>query len=353
MLQIQNERLRNSQELLEQERAETRVAERAGELERVNTASRAEQALTAAKDQLHIVTDTMAVGVTRCSRDLRYLWVSRALAHWLGHEPETLVGRSFVDIIGAPTYERIRPHIEQVLEGKRVEYEAEVDYSGPGPRRISAVYEPTRDAAGVVDGWVAIQARIFEPFFTTKPQGKGTGMGLAVVYGILESCGGAIEVESEEGKGTVFTILFPEIAQADQAEATDKKPLPQGHERILFVDDEASVTDIVSKTLERMGYSVITCDSSRQAFNLFSQSPEDFDLVITDQTMPHMTGLTLARKLLSIRPDLPIILCTGYSAAASPEKAKKAGISEFLMKPIVRSKLAETVRKVLDRKRNT
>jgi PAS domain S-box-containing protein len=197
-----------------------------------------------------------------------------------------------------------------------------------------------------------IQPHIFEPFFTTKPMGKGTGMDLAVVYGIVESCGGTIDVESEEGKGTVFTILFPAFAPTDQEQAIDKGSLRQGHERILFVDDEVSVISMVSKSLERLGYSVTTCDSSRRALSLFSRSPEDFDLVITDQTMPEMTGLNLARKLLSIRHDLPIILCTGYSHAAFPERAQEAGIREFLMKPIVRSELADTVRKVLDRKRN-
>ena len=194
-----------------------------------------------------------------------------------------------------------------------------------------------------------VMARIFDPFFTTKQRGEGTGMGLSVVLGIVKSHKGAITVDSAAGSGTAFRCYFP-IAQRVAVEAAfdHAEELPRGHERILLVDDEEAIIDLGQRMLEHLGYRVTTRPSGASAFKLFLQNPWRFDLVITDMTMPKMTGEELARKLLLIRRDIPIILCTGYSAAISKERARSIGIGEFVMKPIVIGKLARTVRRVLD-----
>jgi PAS domain S-box-containing protein len=194
-----------------------------------------------------------------------------------------------------------------------------------------------------------VLARIFEPFFTTKKRGEGTGMGLSVVLGIVKSHKGAVTVESVAGVGTAFHCFFP-IAQRVPMEAAfdHTAELPRGHERILLVDDEEAIVDLGQRMLEHLGYRVTTRPSGASAFKLFLQNPWRFDLVITDMTMPKMTGEELAKKLLLIRRDIPIILCTGYSATISKERARSIGIGEFVMKPIVIGKLARTVRRVLD-----
>lgn len=190
--------------------------------------------------------------------------------------------------------------------------------------------------------------RIFEPFFTTKEAGKGTGMGLAVVHGIVKRYGGDIKVYSEVGKGTAFSILLPRIPDGtlDRADE-DAMPPPRGTERILLVDDQASVLDTVRQMLESLGYTVTAAGSSTMALELFKQHPERFDLVISDQTMPHMTGHELAIELLHIKPDLPLILCTGYSEKVSEETAKKTGIKAFILKPVRRRELAKLIRRVI------
>lgn len=190
--------------------------------------------------------------------------------------------------------------------------------------------------------------RIFEPFFTTKEKGKGTGMGLSVVHGIVKSHGGAITVESELNKGTTFTILLPQVHGEEENEAEELKPVPTGRECILFVDDEELLVELGQKMLESLGYNVISKKSSIEAFEEFCKDPDKFDLIISDQTMPHMTGYDLARQAMNTRPGIPVILCSGYSDTVSPEKAKEAGIKEFIMKPINRREIAWTVRKVLD-----
>ncbi len=196
-----------------------------------------------------------------------------------------------------------------------------------------------------------ILSRIFDPYFTTKETGKGTGLGLAVVHGIVKSHRGAITVSSEPGKGTTFDIYFPrdDIIQAP-SELERIEPLPLGgHERVLFVDDEKVLVDIGQKLLERLGYEVVGRTSSVEALELFRAKPESFDLVITDMTMPNMTGDKLARELMGIRPDIPVILCTGFSERITKEKAKLLGIREFVMKPLVMKDLAKSMRRVLDR----
>jgi PAS domain S-box-containing protein len=194
----------------------------------------------------------------------------------------------------------------------------------------------------------ATQERIFEPFFTTKGVGEGTGMGLATVHGIVSSYRGTISVYSELGKGTTFQIYLPQIRRATLLETSPENSPAKGQETILFVDDEVGLTRIGQQMLERMGYNVTTRTSSIEALELFRARPVRFDLVITDMTMPNMTGIELAEELIRIRRDLPIILVTGFSETVTPEKVKKLGIREFIMKPIISRDLGRVIRKVLD-----
>ena len=193
-----------------------------------------------------------------------------------------------------------------------------------------------------------VKERIFEPFFTTREPNKGTGMGLAVVHGIVKSHGGAISVQSKPGKGTTVAVFFPIIRNEMQPPADSDTRLPSGKECILFVDDEKALVDMGRQMLERLGYSVVPRTSSIEALELFRTRPDQFDLVITDMTMPNLTGKKLARELLNIRSNIPVILCTGFSDQISEEQAHKMGIRKFLLKPMVMQKLAETVRSVLD-----
>jgi PAS domain S-box-containing protein len=192
--------------------------------------------------------------------------------------------------------------------------------------------------------------RVFDPYFTTKGLGEGTGLGLAVVQGIVKDHQGIITVESEKGEGTVFRVYFPlsEREQDDLQGKESQKPLPTGNERILFVDDEKVLSELGAEVLEGLGYEVTSTNYPVEALKLFEARPNDFDLVITDMSMPNMTGEQLSRELMRIRPDIPIILCTGFSHIISEEKARKIGIRAFAMKPLIRKELAETVRRVLD-----
>jgi len=190
--------------------------------------------------------------------------------------------------------------------------------------------------------------RIFDPYFTTKDTGEGTGLGLSVAHGIVKAHGGAITVYSELGKGTTFHVHLPVILELEREEKESEEPIPTGSESILFIDDEEMLLEIGSQILEQLGYEVVTKKSSLQALDLFRAEPGKFDLVITDMTMPHMTGDKLSRELMKIRPHIPVILCTGHSTLVLEEKAKDLGIRAFVMKPLVMRNLAETVRKVLD-----
>lgn len=190
---------------------------------------------------------------------------------------------------------------------------------------------------------------IFEPYFTTKGVGEGTGMGLALVHGIVESYGGKITVDSKLGCGVIFSIYLP-ITTGDEYQPThEKNDLATGFEKILFIDDEMSIADIGRQLLERLGYQVTLRTSSIEALELFRSKPYEFDLVITDMTMPNMSGDALAAELINIRPDISIILCTGYSKQISEKTAAKIGIKAFAYKPIVTEDLAKIVRSVLDK----
>ncbi len=193
-----------------------------------------------------------------------------------------------------------------------------------------------------------IKDRIFDPYFTTKEVGKGTGIGLSVVHGIVKSHNGAILVDSQFKKGTTFRIFFPVAEETVVIEAEPDDEFPTGNERILIVDDEKSMADIGRKRLERLGYEVEARTDPMEALELFRADPDQFDLVITDMTMPHITGDNLVKEILKIRPDMPTILCTGFSEKIDEEKAKKIGAREYIDKPFDRGKLSRLVRKVLD-----
>ncbi len=189
--------------------------------------------------------------------------------------------------------------------------------------------------------------RIFEPFYTTKPQSDGTGMGLAVVHGIMAEHHGAVTVESIVGKGSTFTLYLPRLTEFDSIYAGAGDTIVQGQARILFVDDEPSIVQTTPILLQHFGYEVTSNTRSREAIERFRSNPEYFDLVITDQTMPEITGKELASALRRIRPDIPIILCTGFSHMVSAESAQALGIDAFCLKPVTAQELAQTIQKIL------
>lgn len=194
--------------------------------------------------------------------------------------------------------------------------------------------------------------RIFDPYFTTKEVGQGSGMGLAVVHGIVKNHDGALTVASKPGQGTAFSVYFPVVKAVAAAEPKSIEKLPSGHESILFVDDEEAIVKMTRQRLELLGYTVEAVTSPVEALELLRSNPSRFDLVITDMTMPRMTGDKLVQKILSIRPDMPIILCTGFSAKINGEKAEKIGVAGYLEKPHDQRELALAVRNVLDKRMN-
>ena len=195
-----------------------------------------------------------------------------------------------------------------------------------------------------------VKKRIFEPFFTTKPVGEGTGLGLSVVYGIVKNHKGGITVESEPGKGSIFKVYLPRVDTRTSGTPETPKPIPRGSELILLVDDEDFNIKTIQNMLQHLGYKVTALMDSQEALRLFSENPSQFDLVITDQTMPFMTGEDLGRELMRMRPDIPVILCTGYSDLISSEKAAAMGFRGYIMKPFTVREGAELVRRVLDQK---
>jgi PAS domain S-box-containing protein len=193
-----------------------------------------------------------------------------------------------------------------------------------------------------------ILEKIYDPYFTTKESGKGTGMGLAMVHGIVQSSGGSTICNSQPGKGTAFHITLPIIETHLLHEIESAELIPAGREHILLIDDEEMLVEMSRVMFERLGYRVTTRMNSTEALTLFRDSPESFDLVITDQTMPGMTGTNLARRMLQIRPDIPIILCTGYSSNVSEEEANSIGIKAYALKPLAKKDIGNLIRSVLD-----
>ncbi|MBU2488666.1 MAG: response regulator, partial [Proteobacteria bacterium] len=189
--------------------------------------------------------------------------------------------------------------------------------------------------------------RIFEPYFTTKEVGEGTGMGLSVVHGIVTKYGGDLQVKSEPGWGTVFDVYFPAMKGGEALEEAAGEEICEGVGHLLLVDDEPLILDMMAEMLEAAGYRVSQETSGVRALETFRDHPGLFDAVITDMTMPHMTGDVLAKRIMEIRPDVPIILCTGFSEKINGEKARQMGIAAFLLKPVVMKKLGGILHELL------
>jgi CheY-like chemotaxis protein len=197
--------------------------------------------------------------------------------------------------------------------------------------------------------------RIFDPFFTTKKRGEGTGLGLSVVHGIIMNYGGDITVSSEQGKGTTFEVFLPCIERSgDLPEAPKGDALNRGTERILFVDDEEDLVYAGEKMLRRLGYEPVVFQNSLKALEAFRAGPDKFDLIITDQSMPHVTGIELAREALRIRPEIPIVICSGFSPDSGEgltrQEAEQIGVREVQMKPLGSTEMAGIIRRILDEK---
>ncbi|HOV86155.1 MAG TPA: ATP-binding protein [Syntrophobacteraceae bacterium] len=220
--------------------------------------------------------------------------------------------------------------------------------SVPHPRLEPGVYVRLTVRDSGVGMEPATVERIFEPYFTTKPKGEGTGLGLSVVHGIVRGYGGVVTVESEPEEGSTFRVYFPQI-DGESEELQEVQPsIPGGSERVMFVDDERSLTILGKKMLGHLGYEVVALTSSVEALEYFRSHRDSVDLVITDLTMPHMTGDVLAREMMSIRPGIPIILCTGFSDSMSEDKARRMGLRDFITKPLIMKDLARTIRRALD-----
>jgi len=193
-----------------------------------------------------------------------------------------------------------------------------------------------------------IITRIFDPYFTTKQVGEGSGMGLAVAHGIVKNLEGTIRVSSTPQKGTTFTVFFPLLERETIDQPTAFEPPATSAERILFVDDDKTLADLGKRLLQSLGYEVTVKTSGIEALEALKAQPDKYDLLITDMTMPDMTGKDLAKELLSARPDFPVILCTGFSEMITEEEAERIGIKAFVMKPLTMKKIAEIIRQVLD-----
>jgi len=232
-----------------------------------------------------------------------------------------------------------RDHVDSQFAARHPELEA-----GPHVR-----LEVRDDGVGMAP---EIQERIFDPFFTTKEVGQGTGLGLAVVHGIVRNHGGAITLRSQPGEGTAFVVYFPLLSGASIEEETGERPLqktPENlSEHILLVDDEEIITRVVEKMLSRLGYKVTARTDSEEALDLFRAQPGSFDMVITDLTMPKLSGIELTRELKKLRPDLPILMATGHGKIVSEETANSLGVAALVSKPFRIKEIAKTIRQVLD-----
>jgi len=193
-----------------------------------------------------------------------------------------------------------------------------------------------------------IVGRVLDPYFTTKRKGQGIGLGLAAAIGIVKKQGGTITIDSKPGKGSTFKALFPKREGKPEQETDLRSPIPAGNERILFIDDEYELAKMGKQLLEKLGYKVSMRTSSIEAIELFRLKAHMFDIVITDMSMPNLTGDKLAIEMLKIRPEIPIILCAGFGDWISEDKAKNIGIKEFVMKPIMMREIARKIRRALD-----
>lgn len=227
-----------------------------------------------------------------------------------------------------------------------------VDIDDKAASQVSGLRSGPYATLTVEDTGVGIPAdmfpRIFDPFFTTKRQGEGSGMGLPVVHGIVTRCGGAISVESEVGKGSLFRIYFPRVEGDSVPDEDQSGPIPGGHERILVVDDEMIQAESLRDMLKRLGYDVIFETDSVKALEVLRACPGDFDLIVTDQTMPHLVGTRLAEEALKIRKGLPVVLCTGYSDHLNESSVAGLGIKELVMKPFTIREMARAIRRAID-----
>jgi len=190
--------------------------------------------------------------------------------------------------------------------------------------------------------------RIFDPFFTTKGASEGTGLGLSMVYGIVKGHDGIITVDSVPGSGSTFSVYIPALQHQETKEEIEVEEICRGQEHILFVDDEPVLATLGREMLQKSGYKVTATTDSIEALGMFTENPDDYDLVVTDMAMPCMMGIDLAKNIWKIRPEVPVILCTGYSDLINDEIAKKEGIRQFITKPLRHREIAKAVRGVLD-----
>jgi len=237
---------------------------------------------------------------------------------------------------------------EGVIKVTLVEVDADEEFVRDHPKLVIGNYAKLTisDSGEGMDRMV--KERIFEPFFTTKPVGQGTGLGLSVVHGITTAHHGALSVDSELGKGTSFYMYLPIVSHETEDERVAAKPMKSGSERIMLVDDEEDIKQVVKRVLTPLGYSFDLYDSSKEALAAFIAQPENFDLLITDQTMPQMTGLQLSAEVRSIRPEFPVIIMTGFSDVVTAENYKRLGLSDLIMKPVDIRELCHSIRKVFD-----
>lgn len=238
--------------------------------------------------------------------------------------------------------------LEVVLRGVTLDIDDTADHLNLSPGRY-IMLKVSDTGKGIEE---SVMERIFEPYFTTKTKGEGTGMGLAMVHGIVKSLGGDVNVSNKPGKGATFYIYLPEVtSDFTDAEMVFMDFPARGDERILLVDDEEQIVEMLQEMLEHLGYRLTVTTSSEEALKLFHFDPDAFDLVITDQTMPKITGMELSKRIRDIRSDIPIVLCTGYNEMVTQGKLNASGINEYLIKPIQWSEIAGTVRRLLDNKR--